>query len=271
MKANNQRSPCQALTSKGEQCKRKALPGQKYCWQHQPALRRWLKRITLSSIIAVAITIIGLAADLRELRNLQFNKGTPLPTTPTLANEKPVASQPQVVTYPSVKAMVTAVEAQMEPAMPEVDLLEITGDEVLTAELETFLDNPMPVFVGWRLLYRSSGNARTGIEATILEDGTIDTKSRNLSESQAEQRAITRWSIDIEQILEIVSKNDVESVEGSSFRLVVVNVNNIFRPVWHVPYRMISGQGFVVDAATGQLVCQIEGKPNKWEVCDAQY
>lgn len=32
--ADNQSQQCQAITKKGAQCKRKAVPGSKFCWQH---------------------------------------------------------------------------------------------------------------------------------------------------------------------------------------------------------------------------------------------
>lgn len=48
-------SRCQALTKYGQPCSRPALRGNKYCWQHQPNLRGYLKKA-----LGLAVTLIGL-------------------------------------------------------------------------------------------------------------------------------------------------------------------------------------------------------------------
>jgi hypothetical protein len=166
--------------------------------------------------------------------------------------------------------MSAAAKAHVATTAPEAQLLEIIGDATSQQELDVFPYDTSPVFIGWRFLYRSSSNTHYGIELTVLDNGAFDAKSINLSESQARQRAINRLAIDIRQILEVADRNGAEFLAGSSFRLTMLNVNGVYRPVWYVPYRLRSGSKFVIDAATGQLLCQGKGQPDEWRICDVQ-
>lgn len=49
-----ERSRCQALAKDGQSCSRFTSPGSKYCWQHQPKLRRHLTRV-----IMFVVTLVG--------------------------------------------------------------------------------------------------------------------------------------------------------------------------------------------------------------------
>lgn len=59
---------CDAITRSGTKCKRKALPGKNYCYQHAPMVRKWGKIISVGSVIlTVTLSIAGLLADLAGL------------------------------------------------------------------------------------------------------------------------------------------------------------------------------------------------------------
>ncbi len=74
-------SKCNSITNNGVRCNRNALPGRRYCWQHESKL---FKGFSIGTFTAVILTIISLVADLSEL-------GVPVPsfksiserTTPT--------------------------------------------------------------------------------------------------------------------------------------------------------------------------------------------
>jgi tetratricopeptide (TPR) repeat protein len=66
---------CDSITRKGTKCKREALKGRRYCWQHESSVFRG---ITLVGITAFVLGVIGLAANLASL-------GVPIPT---LKNEE---------------------------------------------------------------------------------------------------------------------------------------------------------------------------------------
>lgn len=81
-------SQCKSVTSDGARCKRKALPGRRYCWQHESRL---LKGITLGSLITIALMAIGLIADLKGL-GLRV---------PSLGGEGVSASTPTIILLPT--------------------------------------------------------------------------------------------------------------------------------------------------------------------------
>jgi len=56
-------SQCRYITDNGDQCKRKALPRGKLCWQHN----RVVFSVSVITIISAVIAIIGLVADLESL------------------------------------------------------------------------------------------------------------------------------------------------------------------------------------------------------------
>ena len=53
-------SQCKSVTKGGEQCRRRALPKRRYCWQHDSGFIA----VSVSTIIALALSIIGFGADL---------------------------------------------------------------------------------------------------------------------------------------------------------------------------------------------------------------
>ena len=55
---------CHSVTKSGEKCKRQALPGRHYCWQHDS---KWIKGFTLGGVVTILLSIIGLLADLAGL------------------------------------------------------------------------------------------------------------------------------------------------------------------------------------------------------------
>jgi hypothetical protein len=56
---------CKSVTDDDKtRCKRQALPGRRYCWQHESSLFRG---ITVAGVGALVLTIIGLTADLTGL------------------------------------------------------------------------------------------------------------------------------------------------------------------------------------------------------------
>jgi hypothetical protein len=62
-------SQCNAINRNGFQCKRAALPGSKYCWQHNATFFQ-----SIIVVISVLFLFIGLWADLFSLGFLQENK-----------------------------------------------------------------------------------------------------------------------------------------------------------------------------------------------------
>jgi hypothetical protein len=62
-------SQCKSVTKDGKRCKRQALPGRRYCWQHESSK---VKILSFGALVGIVLTIIGLFADLRGL-------GVPIP------------------------------------------------------------------------------------------------------------------------------------------------------------------------------------------------
>lgn len=79
-------SLCKSVTDKGTQCSRNALPGRRYCWQHDIGFS-----ITLGGVIAVILVVIALWADLISL-------GFPLPTFYTSTGTAVTSTVEQTIT-----------------------------------------------------------------------------------------------------------------------------------------------------------------------------
>jgi hypothetical protein len=234
-----------------------------YCWQHSP----WRRRIGWGTLIAA---ILGTTAFLGNLADiLGYLQARMDANLVPRAGIRRTTDQPTWA-YPSVRSLQSAVEEYVAVKAPGAQLLEIRSDSISQEELDVFPYNTLPVFRGWRFLYRSEADLHRGTEITVLEEGVLDAKSIGLSESQAGLRELSRWAIDLSQILEATSAAQADFLEGSSFRLTMQNVNGLYRPVWYVPYNLKTGEIFVVDAATGQLLCKGDDQLNKWDICDVE-
>jgi len=96
---------CKSVTKSGTRCERKALPGRRYCWQHES---KFVKRITLGTLLVVALSLIGLLADLVGLglpvpafKNMSSPTQTPTLTLQSKRVGKPPGDSESFSVYPS--------------------------------------------------------------------------------------------------------------------------------------------------------------------------
>jgi hypothetical protein len=121
-------SECKSVTDDGTRCRRQALPGRRYCWQHESRL---VKRITLGGLATIVLAFIGLAADLAGL-------GFPVPTLNTnvpTATLPPVSTSDMIHTLPAespipIDSMTGASSAQLVEMTFELDGSDLEGAEV---------------------------------------------------------------------------------------------------------------------------------------------
>lgn len=81
---------CQSITKAGSQCERKPFLGGRYCWQHETELVKWGKGVSITGIVTVIATLIGLVVDSHELKNIIFY---PTPTHAITQTALPPATQ----------------------------------------------------------------------------------------------------------------------------------------------------------------------------------
>ena len=75
-------SRCKSVTEDGDQCKRKAFLGSRYCWQHTP--RKWAKGLTLGAVVTIILAVIGLVADIGGIYSLLSSRKVHTPPIHTL-------------------------------------------------------------------------------------------------------------------------------------------------------------------------------------------
>lgn len=143
-------SQCKSVTDDGTRCSRQALPGRRYCWQHESRL---VKRLTVGGLIAVVLAVIGLAADLAGL-------GFPVPTLSTdvsTATPPPVSTVP-VMSTPLPKSLMPTNRTGVTPSAELVEMsFELYGSGLEGAEVTIQTPTGLTVMT----IYIPSGTRQT--------------------------------------------------------------------------------------------------------------
>ncbi len=141
-------SRCQSITKNGIQCSRKTFLGGRYCWQHESTLVKWIKSLSLFSIL---VLLIGLAADLIGIFSFLATRVSNVPAS-TAVTATPTATQSAEATKITQMGTDSPIPTLMSPIPTPVnpDLI-LSGLSVVLEEIEN-ADGDGNYTVAWRVI-----------------------------------------------------------------------------------------------------------------------